>query len=120
MGLTYYYREEAEQFSFIRIPKAMMTEEIFSSLSMQAKLLYGLLLDKMGYSLKNKWIDEERKIYVIYTIAEIQEDMNISKKKAIACLTELVNIGLVEKKQRGLGLPSILYVKNFASNNSEV
>ena len=114
MNLPYYTRHEAEQYSFIRIPKVMMTAEIFAGLSVQSKVLYGLLLDRMGTASKNQWIDENNKAYIIYPIAEIQEDMSISKKKAIDSLSELEKIGLVEKRQRGLGLPSWLYVKNFS------
>lgn len=113
MGFDYYYGNEADQFSFIRIPKALLTEKIFSSLSVQARLLYGLLLDRMGLSAKNGWVDKENKVYIIYQISEIQEDLGFSKKKAIDYLGELEDIGLVEKKRRGLGLPTILYVKNF-------
>ena len=109
----YYYKHEADQFSFIRIPKAMMTEELFASLSIQVKILYGLLLDRVGTARKNQWVDDENKVYVIYPIQEIMEDMNSSKSKAIKSLSELEDMGLVEKKQRGLGLPSLLYVKSF-------
>lgn len=116
MDLSYYYGHEAEKYSFIRIPKVMVTEGIFSSLSLQSKILYGLLLDRIGVAKKNDWVDEEQKVYVIYPIAEIQEDMKISKKKAIDSLAELESIGLIEKKQRGLGQPNILYVKDFISN----
>lgn len=113
MQFSYYKRTEAEQFSFIRIPKAMMTEEIFSSLSNQAKILYGMLLDRMGSAVKNKWVDELNRVYIVYPISEIQEDMNISKGKAISSLKELEELGLVEKKLMGQGRPTWLYVKNF-------
>ena len=113
MKFDYYYGSQADQFSFIRIPKAMLTEKIFSSLSLQAKMLYGILLDRMGLSMKNGWFDSENKVYIIYQIAEIQEDLGFSKKKAIEYLAELESFDLVEKKRRGLGLPSILYVKSF-------
>lgn len=113
MKFEYYYGSQADQFSFIRIPKAMLTEKTFSSLSLQAKMLYGILLDRMGLSMKNGWFDAENKVYIIYQIAEIQEDLGFSKKKAIEYLNELEVFGLVEKKRRGLGLPSILYVKSF-------
>ncbi len=113
MKFDYYYGTQADQFNFIRIPKAMLTEKTFSSLSLQAKMLYGVLLDRMGLSMKNGWFDAENKVYIIYQIAEIQEDLGFSKKKAIDYLNELENFGLVEKKRRGLGLPSILYVKSF-------
>lgn len=113
MEFNYYYGTEADQFSFIRIPKAMMTDPMFAGLSLQAKVLYGLLLDRMGLSVKNHWLDENNRVFIIYQIAEIQEDMGYSKKKSMEFLNELENLGLVEKRKRGFGLPSILYVKNF-------
>ena len=109
MQLGYYYRHEADQYNFIRIPKVMMTEDLFSAMSFQAKILYGLLLDRMGMAQKNNWIDEENRAYVVYQIAEIMADMNISKQKAVKSLAELVDMGLVEKKQRGLGMP-VFYI----------
>lgn len=120
MTFAYYEKDQADQYSFIRIPKAMMTEDVFAPLSVEAKILYGLLLDKMSASVKNQWLDEENKAYVIYQITDIMEDMNISKKKAIASLKELEEVGLVEKKLKGLGQPSLLYVKKFRIVNDEV
>ena len=116
MELSYYYGREADKYSFIRIPKMMVTEDVFASLSLQSKILYGLLLDRVGDATKNNWLDEEQKVYVIYPIAQIQEDMKISKKKAVDSLSELESVGLIEKKQRGLGQPNILYVKDFAGD----
>lgn len=118
MEFNYYYGSEGDQFTFIRIPKVMLTEGIFSSLSLQAKVLYGVLLDRMSLSRKNGWLDKENKVYIIYQINEIQENLGFSKKKAIDYLAELEKFGLLEKKRRGLGLPSILYVKSFLDNNS--
>ena len=120
MTFAYYEKDQADQYSFIRIPKAMMTEDVFAPLSVEAKILYGLLLDKMSASVKNQWLDEENKAYVIYQITDIMEDMNISKKKAIASLKELEEVGLVEKKLKGLGQPSLLYFKKFRIVNDEV
>ena len=120
MTFAYYEKDQADQYSFIRIPKARMTEDVFAPLSVEAKILYGLLLDKMSASVKNQWLDEENKAYVIYQITDIMEDMNISKKKAIASLKELEEVGLVEKKLKGLGQPSLLYVKKFRIVNDEV
>ena len=113
MEFNYYYGSEADQFSFVRIPKAMLTEEMFSPLSLQAKVLYGVLLDRMCLSMRNGWLDKENKVYIIYQIAEIQDDLGFTKKKAMDYLNELEKFGLVEKKRRGLGLPSILYIKSF-------
>lgn len=119
MEFNYYYGQEAEQFSFIRIPKQLLLGEEFSSLSLQAKLLYGVLLDRMTLSMKNKWLDEQNRVYIIYQISEIEEDLGFSRKKAIAHLKELEKIGLVEKKRRGFGLPNLLYVKNFIFAEAE-
>ena len=67
MEFNYYYGSQADQFSFIRIPKVMLTEETFSSLSIPAKVLYGVLLDRMTLSRKNAWFDEENRVLQKWT-----------------------------------------------------
>ena len=116
MTYDYYYGSQADQFSFIRIPKIMLTEDSFSDLSIAAKVLYGVLLDRMTLSRKNAWFDEDNRVFIIYQIGEIQEDLGFSKKKAMELLAELEKFGLLEKKRRGHGLPNILYVKSFMKN----
>ena len=118
MVFNYYYGTEAEQFSFIRIPKVMLTEERFAPLSLASKILYGVLLDRMALSVKNGWMDKEQRVYIIFKIEEIQELLGFSKKKSIEYLGELESFGLVEKQRRGLGLPSILYIKSFMVKES--
>ena len=113
MQFDYYYGNQAEQFSFIKIPRMLLLDSTFAPLSIQSKLLYGVLLDRMGLSMRNGWFDEENRVYIIYQISEIQDDLGFSKRKAIDYLTELEKFGLVEKKRRGRGLPSILYIKSF-------
>lgn len=83
-------------------------------ITIHVKVLYGLLLDRMGMAAKNKWVDERNRMYVVYPIQEIQKDMGVTRKKARECLSELENAGLIEKHFRGMGLPSIYYVKDFA------
>ena len=117
-GFDYYYGMEAEQFSFYRIPRQLIKDERFKGLSSDAKLLYGLMLDRMSLSMKNEWFDDENRAYIIYTIDNIIEDLGCAKEKAVKVLAELDSvkgIGLVEKVRRGLGKPDIIYVKNFAS-----
>ena len=119
---NYYYGKEAEQFSFFRIPKLLFTDSTFSKLSSDAKVLYGILLDRMNLSMKNGWLDEENKVYIIFTIEEIANIMCCATQKATKILQELDDkkgIGLVEKKRLGLGKPNILYVKNFIIQESE-
>ena len=113
MAFNYYYGSQAEQFSFVRIPRIMLTDKAFQTLSITSKVLYGVLLDRMSLSMKNNWFDEENRVYIIYQIGEIMEDLGLTKKKAMDLLQELEAFGLLEKKRRGHGLPNILYVKNF-------
>ena len=117
----YYYGVEAEQFSFVRVPKVLFTDkEHFGSLSNDARILYGFLLERMSLSRKNNWIDAHNRVYIIFPIDEIAEIMGVCHEKALNILKELDvqnGIGLVKKKRRGLCLPSILYVKNFIIND---
>ena len=116
LRFNYYYGVEAEQFSFYRVPRLLIKDERFRGLSSDAKLLYGLMLDRMSLSMKNGWLDDENRAYIIYTIDNIREDLGCSKEKAVKVLAELdagKGIGLVEKIRRGLGKPDIIYVKNF-------
>ena len=113
MRFDYYYGSQADQFSFIRIPRVMIKDPVFAGLSAYAKLLYSVLLDRMSLSSKNGWFDEENRVYIVYPVTEAQEDLGIGKKKAMEVIAELVEFGLLEKKRRGQGLPSLLYVKSF-------
>lgn len=59
INFDYYYGIEAEQFSFYRVPRLLIKDERFKGLSSDAKLLYGLMLDRMSLSMKNGWLDDE-------------------------------------------------------------
>ena len=64
--LSYFYGKEADQFSFYKIPKLLFTEEYFKKISVEAKVLYGLMLDRMSLSMKNQWMDDEGRLtYII-------------------------------------------------------
>ncbi|MCR5205533.1 MAG: replication initiator protein A [Lachnospiraceae bacterium] len=118
----YYYGIEAEQFAFYRVPRLLIKDERFKGLSSDAKLLYGLLLDRMSLSMKNGWLDDKNRAYIVYAIDEMMEDLGCSKPTCLKVLKELDSengIGLVEKVRRGLGKPDIIYVKNFASVMTE-
>lgn len=110
---SYYYGEEAEQFNFFRLPKKLIRDRRFKSISSDAKILYGVLLDRMSLSMRCGWVDEENRVYIIYTIKDIMEEFECGEKTAIKFLGELGKAGLVEKKRQGQGKPNLLYVKNF-------
>ena len=118
MAFDYFTPGEAEQYAFYRVPKLLITGEQFKTLSMEAKLLYGILLDRVSLSLRNGWVDEQNHVYIIYTIEQIMQEMNCSNKKAVTMLSELEKkVALIEKKRQGLGRPNLIYVKNFFTAN---
>ena len=115
MNFDYFYNRQAERFSFYMLPKILLNDEHFKSLSSDAKIFYACLLERSSYSYKNNWIDDEDRVYIIFTIEEIMETLGVSNKTASKISSELENIGLIEKKRQGLGKPNIIYVKDFMS-----
>ena len=110
----YFYGAQAEQFSFYRVPKVLFTKEQFKPLSAEAKILYGIMLDKLDLSVKNNWGDDNGRVYIIYTIEQIMADMNCADQKATKLLDELEKkCGLIERRRQGLGKPNLIFVKNF-------
>lgn len=121
LSFPYYYGQEAEQYAFYRVPKLLMTDERFKNLSNDAKLLYGLMLDRMSLSTKNGWVDEENRVYIYFPNQTVVELLNCGNEKAVKLMAELDckgGIGLIERVRQGQGKPSIIYVKNFAANQS--
>ena len=115
--LSYYYGYEAEQFSFYRIPKLLFTDSRFASISTDAKLLYGILLDRMSLSMKNGWHDDQGRVYIIFTLDDVAETLGYKTEKAIKLFNELdakKGVGLIERIRQGQGRASLIYVKNFA------
>ena len=115
MTLDYFYGQAGGLFSFFRIPKALFQEQRFQNLSTDAKTLYGILLGRMSLSVKNGWLDEQGRVYIIYTVREVQESLCCAEHKAVKLFRELEDIGLIERKRRGLGRPSLIYFKDFSS-----
>lgn len=114
--LSYFYGKEAEQYSFYKIPKLLFTDDYFKKISVEAKVLYGLMLDRMSLSVKNQWMDEEGRAYIYYSLEDIMDALGCSNKKAISIMKELdidAGIGLIEKKRQGQGKPTMIYLKQF-------
>ena len=117
----YFYGEESEQFSYFRIPRLLVRSKKFKTLSTDAKLLYGLMLDRMGLSAKHGWYDELGRVYIYYTLDEIQTDLMCGHNKAVRLLAELdtgkTGFGLIERVKQGQGRPAKIYVKKFAATD---
>ena len=112
----YFHGYESEQFAFYRIPKVLFTDDYFKDLSSDAKVLYGLMLDRMSLSIKNNWIDDEDRVYIIFTLEQVMQYMNCGRDKGMKTLAELdtkKGIGLIERVKQGFGKPDVIYVKSF-------
>lgn len=118
--LEFYYENEAEQFVFYRVPKILFKDKRFSKISSDAKLLYSLLLDRMSLSRKNGWVDEEKRVYIYFSVEEIMEVFRIASQKATKIIAELDDVrgcGLIHRKKSGQGKPARIYVMKYTSVN---
>lgn len=116
LELEYFYGNESEQFQFYRIPKLLFTDQRYKSVSVEAKVLYGLLLDRMGLSFRNSWLDSDGKVYIYFTLEDAMAYLGFGKDKLVKLFKELDRnggIGLIERKKQGQGKPTKIYVKNF-------
>lgn len=117
----YFRGHEAYQFSFYRIPKVLFTDPRFKHLSASAKLLYGMLLDRMDLSRKNGWFDDAGRVYIYYPVAEAAAQLGCGPDKAMGLFAELDGKnggGLIERRRQGLGKPALIYPKNFTTGIS--
>ena len=122
MTFNYFYGTEADQFSLYRIPKALFTGSYFKDLSSDAKILYGLMLDRMSLSIKNQWFDDKNRAYIYFSIEDIMELLNCGRNKAIKSIRELddeTGIGLIEKRRQGFGKVNVIYVKTFMPEKTD-
>lgn len=113
----YHYANDTGQFTFFRIPKLLIKDARFKSLSNDAKLLYGLMLDRLSLSLKNQWLDEENRVYIYYSIDDIMQDLGCARATCSRIMNELdskTGIGLIERIRQGQGKPNIIYVMSIS------
>ena len=95
MTLDYFYGQSGELFAYFRIPKALFQDSRFRQLSTDARTLYGILLDRMSLSVKNNWLDEQGRVYIIYTVREVQESLCCAEHKAVKLFRELEQTDLI-------------------------
>ena len=114
MVKNYFYGKQADRFSFIPIPKTLMTEKVFSGLQSWAKITYGFLMDRMKFSVKNQWIDDKGRVYLIYPMNELEKDAGMSRKRIMESLQELKEAGLLEQDVDRPGHSGIMYLKHIS------
>ena len=112
----YFCGDEEIQFSHFRIPRQLITHPHFKPLSADAKLLYGMLLNRMSLSAKNGWHDNIGRVYIYFTVKEVCEAISCGRNKAMRLLAELdtsKGIGLIERVKQGQGKPDRIFVKRI-------
>ena len=120
MEYPYFKGLEADQYSFYRVPKALVKADLFQKMSGDAKLLYAVLLDRMSLSIKNGWQDKHGNAYIICTIEEVMDSIHCARQKAVKLLDELEQeFRLIERRRQGLGKPNLLYVKDLYAGLSQ-
>ena len=98
MENRYHYGNEADQYTFIQIPKILFTDPALSRISSEAKVLYGMMLDRLNLSRRNGWIDENGRVFIYFTLDEIQDQLGIYRQKTAKLLRELDDAHLIERK----------------------
>jgi len=116
---NYFNIQESEQFTFYRIPKVLFTCSKYKGVSVEAKLLFGLLLDRIGLSSKNGWCDSDGLVFIYFTIVGAMECLGCGHEKAGKLFCELEKIDLIERRKQGQGKPMMIYVKKFIRDMGE-
>ncbi len=115
----YIYSDSKRKFNFIKLPSVLFTNEQFSGLTNDMKLLYALMLDRVSLSVKNGWVDSKGRVYISFPLAEIEEKLHVASQKASRLLKALEKAGLIERVRQGLGKPDRIYVKDCCKDVSE-
>ena len=89
MKFDYFYNRDRDRLSYYMLQKIIVTDERFKNLSSDTKILYSCLLGRTSLSFRNKWLDEENRVYIIFTLEEIMEILGRSNKTAVTILNEL-------------------------------
>lgn len=106
----FYTAKEEVTLRFYQVPKALFENSACKGLSLGAKLMFSILRDRLDVSIKNEWEDENGYIYLIFTVDEIEEILEVTRKTAIKHKKELKNFGLIIDKRVGQGNPNRIYV----------
>ena len=122
MPIKYFKKKEQYQERFYQLPKVFFTNEIYKKLSLEAKVAYSILRDRLELSLQNDWVDNEENIYFIYTNENLMEILNLGKNKVVKIKKELESVNLLRQKRLGLNKPNMLYEEkpNKSTDDKEV
>lgn len=124
--LDYYYKNEVTHKNYYKMPKIIFTD-YYNDLALNAKVAYMLLLDRVGLSEKNNWVDDEGRVRIIYTQEELSKILGCSVRTLYKIFSSLENFygegdGLIKLVSQGKSKPYLIYVKNIATltNTSKI
>ena len=123
MDFEYFYGKQSSQYAFYRIPKQLFTESQFDALSVGAKLLYGMMIDRMELSQKNGWIDKQGRAYIYFTVDEVKDRFHCANDKAVKLMRELDSdrgIGLIESVKTGVRQAQYYLCQKFCSEFTRI
>ena len=100
-NFNYYEADNVYGALFFQFPKVLMYGEQYKHLSSDAKLAYMVLKDRLEYSLRNHWVDEDNHVYFIFTVQELQDLFNCATEKAVKIKKELQTANLLKQIQMG-------------------
>ncbi len=106
-----YESEYNEKGGFYMMPRQLFSEKC--PLSLEAKVLYTLLIDRTNLSLKNNLRDKKGKLFVYFTVEEAAKMLGCGAKKAGAVMAELEHYTYITRKRQGLGKPSLIYLNRL-------
>ena len=109
-------RNEVMQFQFYSMPKIFFVENKYKKMSLMAKVIYSIFLDRLSLSQKNEWINNKEQVYLVFTRKEMADIVGISEKTVGEVIKELKKYKLLYEERKGLGKPNKIYLGNFILN----
>ena len=105
-----YKINETLENSYYQLPQELFDNESYKYLSIEAKVIYSFLLNRMNLSKMNHWVNAKGEIYLIYTRKEIQSKLNLSDKPITRAFKELRETNLIKEEKQGFGKPNLIYI----------
>ena len=105
---------EVDNFQFYQIPKSLFSNEVYKGLSLDAKVIYAVLRDRMQLSRKNGWVNQQDEIYLLFSKANLAELLACSEPLIYKSTKQLLKYKLIEEVRQGLGKPNIIYINHVA------
>ena len=101
------------QFRFLKFPHSLLSNRRYAGITNDAKLLYALMLDRTSLSVKHSWYDKEGRVFIYYTVKEVESTLQCSHNKVLRMFGELETVRLIQRVKQGQGKPTKFYIKKI-------